>query len=249
MPAKIDYSNCSYPIRPDLIEAQKLAWQRLAAPGDWLDGERRIQVAAETRHAIMCRFCLERKDALSPFSVTGTHDALDELSAIEVDVIHRIVTDSGRLSEDWVKDCLAKGLSEEEFIEILSIICVVMMTDTFATGLGLNLFPLPEPEAGEPTRYKAPGAKDHDAWIKFTQPEDIRSEDGDVYDGPFAPPVIKALSLLPNAKRFYWEAADQHYLPASYISNPDIDVDIRAINRVQIEIVATRVSSLHQCLY
>ena len=38
--------------------------------------------------------------------------------------MHRIVTDSGRLSEDWVKECLAVGLSEDEFVEILSIICM-----------------------------------------------------------------------------------------------------------------------------
>jgi len=168
---------------------------------------------------------------------------------MEIDVIHRIVRDSGRLSENWVRGCLAEGLSEDEFVEIVSIICIVMVIDAFAFGVGVDPFSLPEPEDGNLTGYSSPGAGDHDAWIKYVQPQDAVPEDGDLYEPPFIPPVIMALSLVPDAKRAYCELAERHYLPTSYIGRPDTDVDIRAINRVQIEIVATRVSSLHQCLY
>ena len=245
----IDYANSRYTIRQNLVEAQRLAWRRVAAPGAWLDGRRRVAVAAEVRNAATCGLCNQRKAALSPFAVEGTHVGLGKMSPVEIDVVHRIVTDSGRLSEDWVKECLAAGLSEDEFVEILSIICIVMMVDVFAFGVGVDAFPLPEPEDGEPTKYSSPSARDHDAWIKYVQPGDEVPDDGDLYEPPFSPPIITALSLVPDAKRAYWELADQLYLPSSYIGRPDIDVDIRAINRPQIEVVATRVSSLHQCLY
>ena len=201
------------------------------------------------RNAAACAFCDQRSEALSPLAVKGTHDSLGGLSQMEIDVIHRIVRDSGRLSENWVRGCLAEGLSEDEFVEIVSIICIVMVIDAFAFGVGVDPFSLPEPEDGKPTGYSSPGAGDHDAWIKYVQPQDAVPEDGDLYEPPFIPPVIMALSLVPDAKRAYCELAERHYLPTSYIGRPDTDVDIRAINRVQIEIVATRVSSLHQCLY
>ena len=80
-------------------------------------------------------------------------------------------------------------------------------------------------------------------------PEDVVPEDGVLYDSTYMPPVITALSLVPDAKRAYYEMAEQHYLSTGYVGRPDLDIDIRALNRMQLEIVATRTSSLHQCLY
>ena len=91
------------------------------------------------------------------------------------------------------------GPSEEEYIEIVSVVCVVMVVDTFARGLGLTSFPLPEPRVGAPSGYRAPGARMHDAWISNVEPGDVVESDGALYDGPVAPPVVTALSLVPDA--------------------------------------------------
>lgn len=235
-----------YSVRETLVEAHRLAWRRIAEPGAWLEGERRVAVAAEARAAEDCALCRERKEALSPFAVEGEHAATDLLSAAEVELVHRLTTDPGRLTRAWAEGILADGVSEEAYIEIVSIVCIVTVIDTFRRSLDLPPFDLPAPLAGAPSGYRAPGAKRHDAWISLVQPEDVVASDGDLYRGA-ASPVVKAFSLVPQAKRDYWDLAEVHYLPGSEMTN--FATGVRAIDRMQIELVAGRVSALHQCVY
>jgi hypothetical protein len=244
---EIDYSSSPYPVREDLIDEHRKAWRRLAEPGAFLDGARRVAVAREVRNAPACGLCARRKDALSPYAIDGAHDHLGALSPSEVEVVHRIVTDSGRLSRAWVDGILDSGIEDTEYVEIVSIVAVVMVIDTFRRALGLTPFELPEPVAGAPSGYSAPGAKHHDGWIRLVVPEDVVPEDGVLYDGPAVSPVLKALSLVPDAKRAYWDLAACHYLPGDQMTN--FATEIRAIDRMQMELVAARVSSLHQCVY
>ncbi len=151
--------NSTYEIRGDLKDAHKEAWARIAAPGTWLTGEARVAVAAEIRQARECTFCTEIKNALSPNAVQGTHTSTGTLSAAEVELIHRVTSDSGRLSEPWSRSVLDMGLSAGEFVEIVGIIAMVMVLDTCTFGLGLPDTDLPQPQAGEPTHYLPPGAK------------------------------------------------------------------------------------------
>jgi|TARA_B100000315_G_scaffold227626_1_gene235726 hypothetical protein len=62
------FENCSYEIRGDLKDAHQEAWARIAAPGTWLTGGRRVRVAAEIRQARECAFRTEiHKSKLSPY--------------------------------------------------------------------------------------------------------------------------------------------------------------------------------------
>ena len=243
----ISYDNAPYAVRVDLIAAQQAAWQKIAAPGDWLNGAQRVDVVREVRQAWSCDLCARRKDALSPFAVEGDHDSVSNLSDTQIDVIHRIAMDPGRLSKAWIDDSLSNGLSAEEYIEIVSIICIVMMIDAFARAIGQPEPDLPEPLAGKISRYRAPGAKLHDTWLPYVEIGDATPEDGALYSIDREPPVVKALSLVPDAKRAYWELADAHYLPNTEVFN--LETDFRAISRMQMEVLAARVSSVHQCVY
>jgi hypothetical protein len=60
--------------------------------------------------------------------------------------------------------------------------------------------------------------------------------------------VIRALSQVPNAVREWLAVSDAQYLPIDVIRNPAADTD-RVLNRMQIEIVAGRVSSHNECFY
>jgi hypothetical protein len=50
---------------------------------------------------------------LVPFAIDGTHDGLGQLPELVVEVVHRVRTDPGRLSERWYYSIIAGGLSEE----------------------------------------------------------------------------------------------------------------------------------------
>ena len=246
---EINYDSVPYQVRDDLVAAQNKAWKQLSEPGAWLDGRKRLDVAQEARKAWDCALCGQRKEALSPYAIEGDHDHVTGLNPAEIEIIHRISTDSGRLSETWLKGGMKAGaISEETYIEIIGIIGMVLMVDRFAEALGQAEFPLPEPVAGTPSSYRAPGAKIHDAWISLVEPEDVTPADGNLYDGEEQPAgVVKALSLVPDAKRAYWDLGDAHYIP-----NTDLlkfDLEQREISRAQVEVVAARVAAVHQCVY
>jgi len=86
------------PVRGDLAASHARAWAAIAAPGTWLDGARRVAVAAEIRHARGCAHCARIREALSPNAVEGTHDSLGTFGAAEIELIHRVSADPGRLS-------------------------------------------------------------------------------------------------------------------------------------------------------
>ena len=234
-------------VRGELIEAHKKCWDSLSKPGCWLEGSRRVEIAAEVRNARKCNFCDEQKNAVSPNAINGSHTGLGILPYNEVEMIHRIVRDPGRLSKNWYQEKIAEGISEEEYIEITAIIAMVMVVDTFTCALGAPDHPLPEPKSGKPSYYFSPGAKTKAAWIPIVEPQDACETDGDLYPNPKVGYIVRALSALPEIKQQYWNLMDAHYLPGPLIYQ--YDYDHRAINRPQMEIIAGRVSALHQCLY
>src|SRR5262252_30323 len=101
------YSSSALSIRDDLAAAHSRAWERIARPGTWWDGPARVAIAAETRQASSCTLCQQRKAALSPTAVEGTHDSLGRLPDPVVEVVHRVRTDPGRLSEPWYRGVIS----------------------------------------------------------------------------------------------------------------------------------------------
>jgi hypothetical protein len=241
------FAGTDLPIRADLAQAHERAWEAIASPGTWLAGERRVAVAAEIRHARECAHCARIRAALSPHGVQGEHQSLGVLGAAEVELIHRVVGDPGRLSEAWAQSVLARGLTEGEYVEIVGLIAMVMMLDTCTRGLGLPDRDLPAASRGEPTRYLPPGARKQAAWLPLVEPQDAVEADGPMYPSPKAGYIYRGLSLVPQSLRDYWALANCHYLPGQYVYQ--FDKSIRAISRPQTEILAARVSAMHQCVY
>jgi hypothetical protein len=234
-------------VRSDLIEAHERAWAAIAAPGTWLNGAQRVAVAAEIRNAQGCAYCARIKAALSPNAVVGTHASLGVLGTAQVELIHRVVNDPGRLTEKWAGSVLANGLGEGEYIETVGLIAMVMILDTCHRALGLEQRTLPVPAQGEPTRYRPPGAKKKAAWLPLVEPEDTVESDGPMYPSPKAGYIYRGLSMVPQAVRDYWTLVNTHYLPPEYVY--EFGDSIRAVSRPQVEILAARVSAMHQCAY
>lgn len=220
--------------RVELLNAHSQAWNWIAGPGTWLTGAERLSVSRETRQAAGCSLCQARMDALSPFAVDGQHDHLDALSDAQVEAIHRVATDSGRLSGVWVEGLHADGLTDGAYIEMVGVVAMTKMMDAFTWA------------AGEPNGYRPPGAKKSDAWVAVVKLEDVAESDGPLY-GATAGGVHQALSLVPDSKRAFWDLGEPHYIPMSEIRN--VDTKARAISRAQIEILAGRTAALHQCVY
>src|SRR5256885_258347 len=118
-----------------------------------------LRMVAEARHAVQCPICRRRKAALSPYTVPGTHASLGELPEVVVDVIHRVRTDTSRLTESWLRSVLASGLTDAEYVEIVGLVATITGLDTFSRAIGEPLRVLPDPLPGEPSRRRPKGAK------------------------------------------------------------------------------------------
>ena len=142
---------------------------------------------------------------------------------------------------------MSLGMSEGEYLEIVGIVALVLVMDTFDLALGHPQRPLPDAQSGEPTRYRPPGARKNAAWLPLVEPEDVVEADGPMYPSPKAGYIYRGLSLVPQSMRDYWALIDCHYLPSKYVYA--FDTSLRAISRPQIELLAARVSAMHQCAY
>jgi hypothetical protein len=244
------FSNSPYPIRDDLIAAYRDFWHQLATAGTWWSGEERIAIAAEARQATQCAFCAERKNALSAYHLPGEHTAAVDspLSEWAVDAVHRVVTDQTRITKDYIQKNAATGLSEGKYVELVGVVVCVFGIDEFCRALGFALESLPAPVAGEPTEYQPGGLESDTGMVSMISAGQRGPAEHDLWPEGHDANVVRALSQVPNAVREWEPLSDAQYLPGPKIDDPAADTE-RALNRMQIELVAGRVSSHNECFY
>ena len=239
-------------MREELAYTQTDAWARIATPGTWLRGAERVAIAAETRHARACPLCAARRAAAMPMSVVGTHAALGALDDQDVEAVHRIATDSGRLGRTWFSRVSA-GRPEARYIELVSIVVITTAIDTFRAAAGLAPLPLPEPLPGEPGRRLPAGARPGPGWTATLRPDDVGPDDPDLYRARPGPAersgahILLALSLVPHSMIHWWDLFEPMYLRGPEMR--DFGHEFRAITHPQMEMLAARVAALNQCEY
>lgn len=240
---------CRIPIREGLARAIEKAWGRLAQPGTWWTGQERIAIAAETRQAMQCTLCHLRKDALSPRHVHGHHDGLGALNDPAADAVHRIRTDAGRLTEEWLRELQAQGLTDTEYVEIISIVATVSAIDTFDRAMGSPQRILLTPQSGAPARRRPEGAKPGLGWLETLAPGDLGQGDTDPFDRFGAYNIQRALSLVPEEVIAFFELDVELYFFEHGIAQRAVQIEERALSEAQIELIAARAATLNGCYY
>ena len=239
-----------FAIRADLDRAYERAWKHLASPGTWWDGAHRLAMVRACREAPDCALCRERAASLSPFAVEGVHDSTSGLPDNVVEVVHRIRTDSGRLTESWFRRAIDGGLSETEYVEIVGVVSVATALDTLAKALGIPPRPLPEPLPGSPSRHRPANARRTLAWVATLEPEDVADDHPNPY-GDKTPDLVanihRGMSVVPAEVAAFFELDDVIYLPQFALK--DFANEYRAIDHAQMELVAARVSLINRCRY
>ena len=158
------------------------------------------------------------------------------------------MTDQTRITGAWIEDNAENGLSKEAYVELVGVVVAVFSIDEFHRALGMPLEPLPQPESGAPSEYR-PAVLSDDMGFVPTVPEDgAVGEEADLWTSGFAPNVVRALTLVPNALREWRAIAAALYIPLEVMGDYARDLG-RAIDRTQMELVAGRVSSVNECFY
>jgi hypothetical protein len=247
MPA-FDYHDATVSIRADLPQTHRAYWERLAQPGSWWTGVERVAIAQETRNALTCQFCLDRKQALSPYQAKGNHTHGGSLSSVAVDAVHRIITDQGRITRQWVDDNAGNGLSKEAYVELVGVVVTVFSIDEFSRALGIEVERLPEPAPGAISRYRPAILSDDMGFVPTVAPHGNVGKEADLWQDARAANVIRALTLVPDAFRDWRAVASAQYLSFADMAN-FVKIESRSINRMQMELVAGRVSAINECFY
>ncbi len=244
-----DFTVQEAPIRGDLPDAFRKVWEHIAAPGPGWSSEERVAIAEEARRAETCALCLERKEALSPNSVKGAHDHGNGLPKAAIEAVHRISTDAGRLSKSFFEQTLAAGISDSQWVEFVGIVSSLKSIDSFYRALGLPVETLPQPNSGTATGYRPEGATMSGGWPPMIREKDLADAEKMLYGGfPQTGNVLRAMSLVPDEVRNLDRISGPMYLETTDVGNFSATGD-RAIDRLQIELLASRVSALNECFY
>lgn len=243
----IDHSNTGAVVRADLVAAQNRAWQRIGTPGTWWPAATRLAIAAEARVANACRLCARRKAALSPYSEDGVHDGHGNLPTAVTEIVHRIVTDPGRLTQSWHESVIGGDLNPAQYVEMVSVVATVVMIDTFARAVGAEPPPLPDMQTGDPTHYTPDGACDLGAWVPMLGFDGHGAAESDLFANGAISNIRASLTLVPDEARNFNDLVNHHY--AARPTPPDFFATERSITHPQIELLAARVSALNGCFY
>jgi len=244
---ELDYSSAGVEVREDLRDTHRALLDSLRRPGAWLTGAERLAVAQESRNSSECGLCNERQQALSPEQVQGEHDAVTDVPSSWVEIIHRVRSDSGRLSRRFFDTALDSGLSVEAYVEIVGIVTLLAGADHFCRAIGIPRFDLPTAVDGQPDGHRPDGTREGIAWVPMLMPEDASGPEADLYPKDVhIPNIAKALSLVPDYARMLQRLTASHYVKFEDIQNPALGRDL---DRLQIELVAARVSALNECFY
>jgi alkylhydroperoxidase family enzyme len=243
------YSESAYPIRDNIADAHRWIWEKISRAGCWWSGAERVAIAEEVRLARNCSFCAERKTALSPLHMEGSHHSRDSLDSAVVDAIHRVTTDASRLSRSFLDDLNKAGISDAAYVELLGVVVSMMSIDVLHQALSLPLEPLPVPVEGKPSYYLPENLIDDGAFVKMLTVDDLPETEADLFGGSSrVPNVMRAMSAHPDSVRMLCKLSDVHYMPMTEVGDPRKEPD-RAISRAQIELVAGRVSAMNDCFY
>lgn len=225
------------------------AFEKISQTGGWLSAAERVAVAREARAARDCAFCQERKAALSPMSVSGSHRSYAPLAPARIDAIHRIRTDPGRLSRAWYDGVRADGIEPEELVEMTSIIGVMTIADTIARAHSMAEMeiPAPHPNASAPERRPVVGTTLDRGWVPMVDPEAAKGTTEAMYTAVkagagFVFNVARALTSVPEALMLFFGA----FLPNYSTHGP---VRPGGLDRTQVELLAATTSAHNDCFY
>ena len=203
----------------------------LATAGDWWDGASRRAIMEEARTARGCAHCVERRTQVGSPS-TGTHAESRRLPGAAVEVIHRVVNDSGRLTRSWAQAHI-DDLGDAPYAEVVGVTAIVEALDVYTRSIGEAPYDLLPPVDGPPSAQRPDGVGDIGAWIAMTEEKLLAN-------------VTRALSLVPRTNATWRALVTESYSRGPQMLELTWD---RALTRPQVELVAAQVSRLQECFY
>jgi hypothetical protein len=107
---------------------------------------------------------------------------------------------------------------------------------------------LPAPRAGEPSGYRPANADSGPgAWVPMLPPVINEGPESDLWQA--GANIARAMSLVPDEVRTLMDTIACHYLPYESVMGDWTACPNGGLNRIQMEVIAARVSSHNECFY
>lgn len=235
------YEDSALPVRADLEAAHQTQFDRFGQTGTWGSGAQRIAVISAARRAGIDAGVLE-----APEYGGATSDV--QLPKVVQDIIAKIAVSPKDVDLDFYNAAIGSGLSDSEYTEIVGLVSFITNLDVFARGIGVPLRPLPEPQAGAPSRVRPPEAVQEQAFVPtIPNPPEGGAVAKAMY-GPFKPYIMRSMSLVPEEFNDHIALERAQYLPLEKIMDFEFNHH-DGLTRPQAEVIAGRVSALNDCFY
>jgi len=220
-------------VRQDLLRAHEKAVSALSAPGTWWTGAQRRELAKTALLAIT------ETQPVPPW--VGVSTVANKLTAnltapkIAHDAIYRISRHAATLTREWYEKVTAE-INPLAFVELCGIACTIAPVMAFRRSLGLPALEIGSAELGQPSKQKPNNIVAAQLnWVPVVGPADKDAA------------VVQAFTAVPETNRVIWAMADAQYIPDKEMVDPNWTRG--TLSRVQMELIATRVSQQRECFY
>jgi len=220
-------------VRQDLVRAHNQAIAALSKPGTWWTGAQRRELA------ITAQLAISESEPVAPW--VGVSTVANKLPAsltapkIAHDVMYRISRHAATLTRDWYEKVTAE-INPLAFVELCGIACTIAPVMAFRRSLGLPALEVGPAESGQPSNKEPDNIVAAQLnWVPVVGPADKDAA------------VVQAFTAVPETNRLIWAMADAQYIPDKEMVDPKWTRG--TLSRVQMELIATRVSQQRECFY
>lgn len=220
-------------VRQDLVRAHNQAIAALSKPGTWWTGAQRRELA------ITAQLATSESEPVAPW--VGVSTVANKLPAsltapkIAHDVMYRISRHAATLTREWYEKVTAE-INPLAFVELCGIACTIAPVMAFRRSLGLPALEVGPAESGQPSNKEPDNIVAAQLnWVPVVGPADKDAA------------VVQAFTAVPETNRVIWAMADAQYIPDKEMVDPKWTRG--TLSRVQMELIATRVSQQRECFY
>ena len=225
-------------VRADLASAHDDARVSLSRPGTWWSAAARRALARTAADAMWTADPMPPWVAISTIPGALADGALDAAPAAAHDVVARLARHASTATREWYARA-RDAVGALAYVELVGLVCTVAALTSLRRTLGhapLEFDPAPTQPAGDPSHAEPPALADARLnWVPVAAPADRTAA------------VVQALTAVPPAHDLLWRLAAAQYIPDAEMVDPRWTRG--TLTRVEMELVATRVSQRRECHY
>jgi len=237
------YSDAAVAVRFEIEKFHQDELDRLSTVGTWWDAQQRVALIEEARTA-------RYKAGLQAYARTDS-DArtIADIPAVASTIARTVAAKPQAIDREFFDRAMSSGLSEEAYVEVVSIAASITNLDIFAAAIGIPPRGLSVHDAGTPSR-KRPATATSEGAFAATIPSGQRGgEEGRALYGPRpAGNITRSASVVPDEAKTVMRAIATQYVALEKFDDLSFTFDAH-ITRSQVEFLAARVSVLNDCFY